>query len=119
MIPEFNSYNQLENSPKLVFCSLHTVNQAPLPKNDGLFDVVIIDEAGQTLDIDAWGAIGKATRCILAGDHHQLPPVIKENDKIGEIFIDSSCKTLQSRAMLCDEQATKQFALDYRNFRIL
>ncbi|GMI70966.1 hypothetical protein like AT2G03270 [Hibiscus trionum] len=41
------------------------------------FDLVIIDEAAQALEIACWMALLKGTRCILAGDHLQLPPTIQ------------------------------------------
>jgi hypothetical protein len=42
-----------------------------------LFDVVIIDEAGQCIDILAWMGVVHGQRIIMAGDHKQLPPTIK------------------------------------------
>ncbi|KAF4403481.1 hypothetical protein G4B88_008127 [Cannabis sativa] len=41
------------------------------------FDLVIIDEAAQALEIQCWIALLKGSRCILAGDHLQLPPTIQ------------------------------------------
>ncbi|KAE9333793.1 DNA-binding protein [Phytophthora fragariae] len=41
------------------------------------FDLVIIDEAAQALEASCWIPILKAKRCVLAGDHLQLPPTIK------------------------------------------
>ncbi|KAG2687030.1 hypothetical protein I3760_09G034700 [Carya illinoinensis] len=41
------------------------------------FDLVIIDEAAQALEIACWIALLKGSRCILAGDHLQLPPTIQ------------------------------------------
>uniref|UniRef100_A0A7C9ADE8 DNA helicase n=2 Tax=Opuntia streptacantha TaxID=393608 RepID=A0A7C9ADE8_OPUST len=41
------------------------------------FDLVIIDEAAQALEISCWIALLKGSRCILAGDHLQLPPTIQ------------------------------------------
>lgn len=41
------------------------------------FDMVIIDEAAQALEIACWIALLKGSRCILAGDHLQLPPTIQ------------------------------------------
>ncbi|KAM7524538.1 hypothetical protein LguiA_014440 [Lonicera macranthoides] len=47
-------------------------------KLDGFsFDLVIIDEAAQALEIACWIALLKGSRCILAGDHLQLPPTIQ------------------------------------------
>ncbi|KUF90905.1 hypothetical protein AM588_10002828 [Phytophthora nicotianae] len=44
---------------------------------DVTFDLVIIDEAAQALEASCWIPILKAKRCVLAGDHLQLPPTIK------------------------------------------
>ncbi|KAG0455958.1 hypothetical protein HPP92_023746 [Vanilla planifolia] len=41
------------------------------------FDLIIIDEAAQALEVACWIAILKGSRCILAGDHFQLPPTIQ------------------------------------------
>ncbi|KAJ9087295.1 hypothetical protein DSO57_1039715 [Entomophthora muscae] len=40
------------------------------------FDVVIIDEAAQTLEPDCLLAISRASKLIMAGDHHQLTPLV-------------------------------------------
>lgn len=45
--------------------------------NGVTFDLVIIDEAAQALEASCWIPILKAKRCVLAGDHLQLPPTIK------------------------------------------
>ncbi|TMW61129.1 hypothetical protein Poli38472_013592 [Pythium oligandrum] len=44
---------------------------------DVKFDLVVIDEAAQALEASCWIPILKASRCVLAGDHLQLPPTIK------------------------------------------
>ncbi|GLT96103.1 hypothetical protein SLE2022_137500 [Rubroshorea leprosula] len=41
------------------------------------FNLVIIDEAAQALEIACWIALLKGSRCVLAGDHLQLPPTIQ------------------------------------------
>ncbi|KAI6053984.1 DNA-binding protein SMUBP-2 [Marmota monax] len=40
------------------------------------FDVVVIDECAQALEASCWIPLLKARKCILAGDHKQLPPTI-------------------------------------------
>ena len=40
------------------------------------FDAVVIDEAAQALETACWGALLKAPKAILAGDHLQLPPTV-------------------------------------------
>ncbi|KAL0586748.1 hypothetical protein ABG067_003590 [Albugo candida] len=41
------------------------------------FDLAIIDEAAQALEISCWIPIMRSKRVVLAGDHCQLPPTIK------------------------------------------
>ncbi|KAJ0043098.1 hypothetical protein Pint_17937 [Pistacia integerrima] len=57
-----------------------------------LFDLVIIDEAAQALEIACWMALLKGSRCILAGDHLQLPPTIQsveaENKGLGRTLFE-------------------------------
>ncbi|XP_075019777.1 DNA-binding protein SMUBP-2 isoform X2 [Calonectris borealis] len=45
-----------------------------LPENH--FDLVVIDECAQALEASCWIPLLKAQKCILAGDHKQLPPTI-------------------------------------------
>jgi DNA replication ATP-dependent helicase Dna2 len=42
------------------------------------FDRVIIDEAGQLDEPSTLGPLSLAPRCVLGGDHLQLPPVVRE-----------------------------------------
>lgn len=44
--------------------------------DDLAFDVCVIDEAAQALEPACWGALLKAPKAVLAGDHLQLPPTI-------------------------------------------
>ncbi|XP_058382174.1 DNA-binding protein SMUBP-2 [Diceros bicornis minor] len=41
---------------------------------DSYFDVVVIDECAQALEASCWIPLLKARKCVLAGDHKQLPP---------------------------------------------
>ncbi|PVZ96452.1 hypothetical protein BB558_007672 [Smittium angustum] len=60
---------------------LSTLSGADSEKIKSLkFDVVVIDEAGQTLEAECWIAINKGKKLILAGDHLQLPPTVKSQD---------------------------------------
>lgn len=40
------------------------------------FDLLVIDEAGQSTEPAAWIPIKRANRVVLAGDHQQLPPTV-------------------------------------------
>ncbi|XP_021563759.1 DNA-binding protein SMUBP-2, partial [Carlito syrichta] len=41
---------------------------------EGHFDIVVVDECAQALEASCWIPLLQARRCILAGDHKQLPP---------------------------------------------
>lgn len=41
---------------------------------DTCFDMVVIDECSQALEASCWIPLLKARKCVLAGDHKQLPP---------------------------------------------
>ena len=43
------------------------------------FDLVVIDEAAQALEASCWIALLRGKRAVLAGDHLQLPPVVKSD----------------------------------------
>jgi ATP-dependent RNA/DNA helicase IGHMBP2 len=47
------------------------------PFQDETYDVLVIDEAAQAMEPACWVAILKTKKIILAGDHQQLPPTIK------------------------------------------
>ncbi|KAK1784903.1 hypothetical protein P4O66_018343 [Electrophorus voltai] len=44
------------------------------------FDLVVVDECGQALEVSCWIALLKARKCILAGDYKQLPPTVKSQN---------------------------------------
>lgn len=44
-----------------------------------VFDLVVIDEAGQALEASCWISLLKGNRAVLAGDHKQLPPTVKSS----------------------------------------
>lgn len=45
--------------------------------NKRMFDLVIIDECGQGVEVSCWIPLTKGKRAVLAGDHKQLPPTVK------------------------------------------
>lgn len=68
-------------------------NQLPKEK---LVDVVLIDEAGQSLSPLSWLAASFGKRLVLCGDPQQLPPIVfaPEAIKLGlnESLLEASCK---------------------------
>ncbi|GFS75387.1 DNA-binding protein SMUBP-2 [Nephila pilipes] len=62
----------------IVFCTLTSASsQGPLKYvNKNHFDVCIIDECSQAIEAACWIPLHMVKKCILAGDHNQLPPII-------------------------------------------
>ncbi|KAL7194326.1 hypothetical protein ACSBR1_034690 [Camellia fascicularis] len=80
------------------------------------FDLVIIDEAAEALEIACWIALLKGSRCILAGDHLQLPPTIQsvEAEKKG------LGRTLFERlADLYGDEVTSMLTVQYRMHELI
>ncbi|CAF1241513.1 unnamed protein product [Rotaria sp. Silwood1] len=65
-------------SVNVILCTLTSAtDDSPLkllPQNH--FDLVVIDECSQALEVACWLALLRAPKCVLAGDHLQLPPTI-------------------------------------------
>ncbi|XP_010558761.1 PREDICTED: DNA-binding protein SMUBP-2 isoform X2 [Tarenaya hassleriana] len=84
--------------------------------NNTDFDLVIIDEAAQALEVACWIALLKGSRCILAGDHLQLPPTIQsveaERRGLG--------RTLFERlADLCGDEVKAMLTVQYRMHELI
>ncbi|XP_066385310.1 uncharacterized protein [Miscanthus floridulus] len=91
---------------------LTTLTGASSKKLYGItFDLVVIDEAAQALEVACWIALLKGPRCILSGDHLQLPPTIQsvEAEKKG------MGKTLFERLTEAyGEEITSMLTVQYR-----
>ncbi|XP_059668448.1 uncharacterized protein LOC132313615 [Cornus florida] len=96
---------------------LTTLTGALTKKLEGTsFDLVIIDEAAQALEIACWIALLKGSRCMLAGDHLQLPPTIQsvEAEKKG------LGRTLFERlANLYGDEITSMLTVQYRMHELI
>ncbi|KAL2952758.1 hypothetical protein AAZX31_19G128600 [Glycine max] len=80
------------------------------------FDLVIIDEAAQALEIACWIPLLKGSRCVLAGDHLQLPPTIQsvEAEKKG------LGRTLFERlAEVYGDEITSMLTVQYRMHELI
>ncbi|CAD6189766.1 unnamed protein product [Caenorhabditis auriculariae] len=49
-------------------------------------DIIILDEASQTTEASVWPVLHCGKRCVLAGDHKQLPAVVRTKQAILEKF---------------------------------
>ncbi|KAF0922495.1 hypothetical protein E2562_037402 [Oryza meyeriana var. granulata] len=96
---------------------LSTLTGASSKKLDGItFDLVIIDEAAQALEMACWIALLKGPRCVLSGDHLQLPPTIQsaEAEKKGMV------KTLFERLTIAyGDQITSMLTIQYRMHELI
>ncbi|PKA50141.1 Regulator of nonsense transcripts 1 like [Apostasia shenzhenica] len=80
------------------------------------FDVVIIDEAAQALEVECWIALLKGSRCILSGDHLQLPPTIQSVEAAKKGF----GRTLFERvADLYGEKVMSMLTVQYRMHKLI
>lgn len=83
-----------------------------LKDKPNFFDVVIIDECSQALELACWIALPAASKCILAGDHFQLPPTIisEEAAKAGlEVTLMERLLQIES-----SEKLMKMLTVQYR-----
>ncbi|NXT64059.1 SMBP2 protein, partial [Chaetops frenatus] len=75
------------------------------------FDLVVIDECAQALEASCWIPLLKAPKCILAGDHKQLPPTIISHRAAAEGLSLSLMERLAGRY---GEQAVRMLTVQYR-----
>jgi superfamily I DNA and/or RNA helicase len=72
------------------------------------FGTAVIDEAGQALEPGCWIPALKADRLVLAGDHLQLPPVIKSEEAarrgLGETLMEKCVARHPGAVTLLEEQ---------------
>lgn len=97
-----------------------------LPMKEGLFDIVIFDEASQLRLEDTYGAYLRGKQKIISGDKHQMPPsnYFQSDSAIGfdennddpdkEIFDDSSI--LAESESLLKFAESSDFSLSYLDF---
>ena len=67
--------NHLLDSASVICCTLTGLNAELL--RDREFDLVVIDEAGQTTEPACWIPLLRSKRLVLAGDHCQLPATVR------------------------------------------
>jgi superfamily I DNA and/or RNA helicase len=72
----------LLDSATVLCATLTGVNSEML--GDRTFDLVVIDEAAQSIEPACWIPLLRAGRVVLAGDHCQLPPTIISNQAARE-----------------------------------
>ena len=76
------------------------------------FDLVVIDEAAQALEVACWGAILKGKRCVMAGDHLQLPPTVISSSAASKGLSRTLFERLQSMHPMVAEMLTVQYRMN-------
>ncbi len=71
---EAQAVERILASSKIILSTLTGLDSALVGSQ--LFDLCVIDEAGQSVEPASWIAIARARKVVLAGDHYQLPPTI-------------------------------------------
>lgn len=77
LLEDYITTQQLEEA-QVICCTPVTVSSRYL--RDRRFHTLFFDEASQSLEPMTWVALNKCNRIILAGDHFQLPPVVKSRE---------------------------------------
>ncbi|NXA37648.1 SMBP2 protein, partial [Eudromia elegans] len=75
------------------------------------FDVVVLDECAQALEASCWIPLLRAPKCILAGDHKQLPPTIVSHKAAAEGLSLSLMERLVERL---GDKATRMLTVQHR-----
>ncbi|XP_067137867.1 DNA-binding protein SMUBP-2-like [Centruroides vittatus] len=75
------------------------------------FDVVVIDECSQAIEAACWIPLLNAPKCVLAGDHQQLPPTIVSERAAKEGL---SVSLMERLVNLYGETITRMLFIQYR-----
>nr|XP_020639747.1 DNA-binding protein SMUBP-2 [Pogona vitticeps] len=80
-----------------------------LPENH--FDLVVIDECTQALEASCWIPLLKVKKCVLAGDHKQLPPTIISHKAATKGF---SLSLMERLIQMYGNRIVKMLTVQYR-----
>ncbi len=92
-----------------IVCATTTFDDSVL--DDLRFDVLVIDEACQSVEPGCWVPLRRADKVILAGDHLQLPPTILSDAAAKEGFAVSLMERLVRHF---GDEVTRQLTVQYR-----
>lgn len=93
-----------------VLCSTLTALDSEI-LGQRLFDVAVIDEAGQSTEPVCWLPLLRSQRVVLAGDHCQLPPTILSKHAADEGF---GVSLMERLVALYGSQITRRLNVQYR-----
>lgn len=87
------------------------VNRLKKAHGNSLFDIAIIDEAAQSLELSTYLACLLARKVIMAGDHKQLEPTVKNQLSIRQGFSVSLFERMISSYPESSIQLKEQFRM--------
>ncbi|XP_054164493.1 DNA-binding protein SMUBP-2-like [Oppia nitens] len=109
---------QILEKKKVVLTTLTTGSPDGVLRNilnsDGFypFDVIVIDECSQAIEASAWIVLNCGHKCVLAGDHCQLPPtIISEKAANGGLNISLMERLIKQ---FNDKQIVRMLDIQYR-----
>lgn len=79
--------------------------------NDPHFDVGVIDECSQALEVACWLALLQVKKVVLAGDHLQLPPTIMSEAAAAQ----GLAFTLMERVIKASPDVIRMLNIQYRS----
>lgn len=89
--------------------------------DDLLYDVCIIDEVSQALELECWNVILKSKRVVMAGDHLQLSPTVKSAKAnelgLGTTLLDLIANKINDVALLTIQYRMHDKILGFSNTR--
>lgn len=92
-----------------VICTTMTIDDDLL--SDREFDLVVIDEACQSIEPSIWQAVLRADKMILAGDHFQLPPTVLSDEAVK---LGMRRSTMQRLIEKHDHEIFRRLVVQYR-----
>jgi superfamily I DNA and/or RNA helicase len=75
------------------------------------FDLLVLDEAGQSTEPGCWVPLLRADRVVLAGDHCQLPPTVVSPEAARQGF---GVSLLERVVALFGDEVTRRLVVQYR-----
>lgn len=97
---EHHAIYELFNQAQVICCTPVTSMHTGMGRRK--FKTLFIDEASQVLEPMAWIPLGRCQRMILAGDPHQLPPLVRSAQAaiLSESILDCALKLPQTATLL-------------------
>lgn len=108
---------KLINEADAITCTL--VGASDVRIRDRMFELCIIDEAGQSLEPASWIPILKTKKVILAGDPFQLPPTVKSDEAaskgLSKTLLDKVIERTDSTKLLNEQYRMNHKIMSYSN----